>query len=115
MQEAVSLPTCGMCGTALAESAVYIRLVVEAEDIEGFPETVEARLGVVAAGGDQAGGIFLVDDSGQFLGNLLAVAPHVLLGDFVADAPEDDAGMVAVAADQGARGLFRASRRTAVR
>ena len=55
---------------------------------------------MIARRGRRAGGVFLVADGDQFLGHLVAVAVK-LVGDLVADAPEDDAGMVAVSPQHG--------------
>ena len=46
-----------------------------------------------------------MDDGGEFLGDG-RIGALALFGDFIADAPEHNAGMVAVAADQRAQILF---------
>lgn len=73
--------------------------VVEAVDVEDFAEAVFPCIGVVAADGDFAGGIRFVEEADEFLSYFFA-ASGALFVDFVAGAPADDAGVVAVAFDE---------------
>ena len=70
-------------------------MVVEPEDVHGSLKAVRAGGGVIAARRDRASRILGVDDVAQVLGQFRPI----LLGDLVADAPHDHAGMVPLAAD----------------
>ncbi len=80
---------------------VFGDVVVDAEDVEGCGEAgFEGRFGIVAGGADEACGVFAADDVGEAFGHFTAVG-SALFGDFIADAPEDDGGVIAVAVDHG--------------
>ena len=71
--------------------------VVEAGDIHLVGQLVGNGVApIIESGSRGPGGIFLVEEIDQAFGVLPTVL-GTLLGDFVADAPHDDAGMVAVA------------------
>jgi hypothetical protein len=77
--------------------AILGRFVIVAKDIQVLLETVERGANVAAGGGRRARRVFLVGDARQLRGNFQS-RRRVLFADFIADAPEDDAGMIAVAA-----------------
>ena len=62
------------------------------------PVFIAGVLGIVAGRGDRPRRVFAVADVGKPLGHLDAVGAPLLV-DFVADAPQNDARMVAVAVD----------------
>ena len=110
--EPLSVPMTRRCGKACAVDAVVFFLavapaihVVVAHHIEQREklgaDRVRCGLGsdAVAAGGHQARGVFGVEDVQELAQGL--GAPGVgLIADLVAGAPEHDAGMIAVAADE---------------
>src|SRR5882672_12229135 len=80
----------------LHDFAVAVRLVVEARDVDFIRELVADRLlPVVEGGGRGTRWIVLVIERGESLRFLPAVG-LTLLRDLVADAPEDDARVIAV-------------------
>ncbi len=87
------------------EGDIVVRLVIEAHCVQKGAEAVVHRVGVAAGGRDITGRILAVGNGRQFLsvGRIPALA---LLGDFVADAPHDHRGVVAITADQGPRILL---------
>ena len=89
----------------LVENDVTFGLVVEAHGMEQSAGTVPRRLGTVARCGDGACGIFGMQDRGRFLGDG-RVGALASLGNFIADAPGENTGVVAVAADERAFILF---------
>ena len=77
--------------------------VVVAGDVEFIHEAVSRGIiRLVARGSRRPGGVFLVADGDQFLRHFPAVVVE-LVGDFIADAVEHHARMVAVATQHGAQ------------
>ena len=95
-----------MEGVDIADCELSRALVVEAHSVHDSGERAAMALALLHGGGDRAGRVLLVNDFGQFLARWRHRLPLVLLVDFVADAPQDDAGMVAVAADEHAHVLL---------
>ena len=82
------------------EFGVAVRLVVPADDVERGRKVVFHRVvGAVESGCDGTGRVGGVCDGGKFRGDFPSVR-LALFVDFVADAPHDDRGVIAVAADQ---------------
>ncbi len=81
------------------QRAVIVGKIVDADNVQRLEEPVlRGGPDLVAAQRHQAGRIFAMADVGQQPGHGTALRRGLFL-DFVADAPEDDAGVVAVAAD----------------
>ena len=87
------------------EADVIVGFVVEAHRIQNCAEAVVHGRAITAGGGDRPRGIFGMDDGGEFLANG-RVGPLALFGDFIADAPGENAGVVAIPADKRALILF---------
>ena len=83
----------------LAEAIVVVGLVVVAVDVKGIAETIASGTSVVTASGDQASGVFAVEEVGEVLGDIKVVA-DALFGDFVPRAPDDDGRVIAIAVDE---------------
>ena len=82
------------------EFGVAVRLVVPADDVERGRKVVFHRVvGAVESGCDGTGRVGGVCDGGKFRSYFPSVR-LALFVDFVADAPHDDRGVIAVAADQ---------------
>src|ERR1051326_997053 len=92
-------------GIGLASAAIIARLVIVAEDIDLLLETVESRVVIIACGSHGSRGIFGMNDSSEFGGDFVA-GGRALLRNFVADAPENHAGMVPVTPNQRAHIFF---------
>ena len=88
---------------ALPETCVLRRLVVKAHHIESFVEIVKPGIDPVARrdgrAADGIAAVFIVSDAGQFHREG-RTRRGALIGHLVADAPQHDAGMVAIPADQ---------------
>src|ERR1039458_2216513 len=90
------------------------RRVIEAGDIDfGGHLILDSVVPTIESRGSRARGVFFVKEAGE----AARVAPAlglrvVLLGNFVADAPQDDARMIAVAARHVARIVFRPDRKS---
>src|SRR4029453_5364371 len=93
------------CGILFVKLPVLSRFVVVTEDIDGLLESIVSRFEDVSAAGRGARPVFFVGDLGQRLGHLMAFR-RALFADLITDAPENDAGMIAVAANQGTKILF---------
>ena len=79
---------------------IEVRLVVEAVDVNCFSIAREGGAGVVIACRCEAGGVLPVAEVRETAGDVPSFRP-ALLSALVANAPEDDAGMVPVTTDHG--------------
>ena len=77
---------------------IEVRLVVEAVDVNCFRIACEGGSGVVVTRSCKAGGVFPVAEIREAAGDVPSFRP-ALFSALVANAPEDDAGMVPVTAD----------------
>ena len=77
--------------------------IIVAGKVQGIHEAVSrGNIGLVASGGSRTGGVLFVADGDQLTRHFRAVR-FKLIGNLVADAVEDNAGVVAVAAQHGAQ------------
>ena len=87
----------------LEDLGVLRGLVVEGGDIDRGGELVLDGAGIIVeARGGGARAVFLVDDVDELLCELAAIGAS-LFGDLVADAPQHDAGVIAIAAHEFAQ------------
>src|SRR5262249_20275715 len=89
----------------VAELAVLTGFVVVSEDVHDLLKSVITGLGVVASCRRGARRVFLVNYVDELLTDLEAFGPPLLIN-FVAYAPDDHAGMIAVATNLGTKILL---------
>src|SRR5271165_1480051 len=90
-------------GVALENLAIMHRLVIESGQVDLRGHPVLDRGGpLIECGGGGTSWVLAVTDGSEVLGNRGSVR-LTLLGDLVADAPHDDAGVIAVAMEHVAQ------------